>query len=288
MKKIPCFFIKTTIRILSISSFRMIYFFSDLLYYFFYYVIPYRKDVVRENLTRSFPEKSLKEIKLIEKSFYRHLADLFPESLKAFSMSNKAMINRYRILNPEILDKYFDEGRSVIAVAGHFNNWEWGSVAASSQLQHKPVGIYKPLSNECVNEYIRKNRERNGTVVVPIQNTADHFIKYLQAPSIFMMLADQNPSHIDLAHWGLFLNRKTAFLHGPEKYSRKHNLPVVYVDIQKIKRGFYTVTLELLTDKPDMIPDGGITALFIKRLEKAIISNPENWLWSHKRWKHSA
>ncbi len=287
MKKLSCLVIRVMIATFSVLPFSVIYFFSDLLYYFLYYFTGYRERVVRENLRNSFPGKSFSEIKKLERAFYHHFCDILLESMKAFSLSNKDMVERYRVVNPELLDPYYAEGKSVIAVAGHYNNWEWASVAAVLQLKHKPVGFYKPINNRCLDDYIRKNRERNGSIAVPIQNTGEHFQAYKALPSAFMMVADQSPSNISFAHWGMFLNRQTAFLHGPEKHARINDLPVVYVDIQKIKRGYYTVTLSLLAEHPREIREEGITALFRTRLEETIYRQPEFWLWSHRRWKHS-
>lgn len=281
-----CLLVRFFIAQFSILPFRVIYWFSDITFLFLFHLIRYRRRVVSENLKLSFPEKNKEELKILERSFYRHFSDIILETLKAFSMDNGEMTDRYRVLNPEILDPYFSEKRSVIAVAGHFNNWEWGSVSACLQLRHHPVGFYKPIKNTCIDNYIRENRERNGTSIVSISHTTDSFQEYKNTPSLFMMVADQSPSKIELAHWTPFLNRETAFLHGPEKHARLNDLPVVYVDIQKKERGYYTVTFKLLTDNPSGVPEKGITRMFAEELEKSIRKNPHQWLWSHRRWKH--
>lgn len=251
-----------------------------------YYLARYRRKVVRKNLELSFPEKSSGEIITLEKKFYHHLCDIMLESLKAFSMNDKEMISRYWITNPELINDYFLKEKSVIVVTGHYNNWEWGSIAACLQLKHHPIGFYKPIKNECIDNYMRGNRERNGAKVVSITKTSESFQLYKSEPALFLMVADQSPSKIELAHWRPFLNRETAFLHGPEKHARLNNLPVVYAGINKVKRGYYSVAFQLLTENPAEVPEEGITGLFAEALEKTIRRQPEYWLWSHKRWKH--
>ncbi|MCJ7722041.1 hypothetical protein MUO98_06515, partial [Candidatus Bathyarchaeota archaeon] len=111
--------------IITLLPLRILYIFSDLLYLLLYYFPSYRRKVVATNLKNSFPEKTEEELKCIEKKFYRHLADLFIEILKLTHMPKAQLMRRCTISNAEILDKLFKEKRDIIAVLGHYNNWEW-------------------------------------------------------------------------------------------------------------------------------------------------------------------
>ena len=155
-----------------VVPFRLLFIFSDLLFYFVYYVTGYRKKVVFTNLRNSFPEFSEEQIRAIGVSFYRHLTDMIIESLKAFSLSEDDVIRRYRFLNPEVVNEFYRSGRSVICVAGHYGNWEWGGIAAGKQLLHKPVGFYKPLSNQYVDRFVQRARVQGRSVLAPITRTA--------------------------------------------------------------------------------------------------------------------
>ena len=230
----------------SLTPFWLLYLFSDILYYFFFYIYRYRKHIVRTNLTRAFPEKAPEEIDRIIKAFYRHFCDLLVEGVKAFSMSRQQVLMRYRLVNAEILDGLYAEGRSVIAVLGHYNNWEWGSIAASSQLKHKPVAFYKPLSNKLIDDYIEETRAKSGTELISISHTTKSFDDYRHLPAMFLMVADQSPSNLARAVWVRFLNQDTATLHGPEKHAVRTGMPVYFVDVRKVRRGYYEVMLELL------------------------------------------
>jgi Kdo2-lipid IVA lauroyltransferase/acyltransferase len=275
------------IHAFSIMPFRLIFAFSDLLYYFFYYVYRYRRRVVASNLSLAFPEKSREEIVRISKAFYRHFCDIVVEGVKAFSMTPAQAKSRYKILNPEILDSHFEKKQSVIVVYGHFNNWEWGSLAGRLQLKHKPVAFYKPLSNKLIDDYIRRIRAKTGTELVSIVHTATSFSAYKNEPAIFVMVADQSPSKLSHAIWVKFMNQDTPTLHGPEKYAVRFGIPVYYGKVIKIKRGVYNAVLEPLLMDPASSSPGEITQLFMGSLEKQIREKPEYWLWSHRRWKHN-
>jgi len=268
------------------TSYWFLYRVSDLFYFFLYYVSRYRKGVVFANLTESFPGKSPEEIGRIAKRFYRHLCDISVEGVKAFSLKKKDIQIRYRMLNPEILDPYYRRKESVIAALGHFNNWEWGSLAAGIYFQHKPVAFYKPLTNHHIDDYIQKARGKEGMLLESISRTTHTFRRLKNMPSIFIMVADQSPMNLKLAYWVPFLNHDTAVMHGTEKHAMSNNYPVFFADVQKIKRGYYTARLEILVEDPSKTEPGDITAKFMKRLEQQIMEKPEYWLWSHRRWKH--
>jgi KDO2-lipid IV(A) lauroyltransferase len=263
------------------------YVFSDLMYFVLYYVVGYRRKIVEMNLKNSFPEKNREEVKKLSKKFYSHLCDITLESIKGFTMSPDEIRKRHHILNPEMADSYFARGISVIAEPAHYNNWEWGSLSPGLQLKYPIVCFYKPLSNNRTDEHAKLHRAKFGTQLKSIGLTASTFENLKDTPTAYIMAADQSPSNLKDCYWINFLNRDTAWLHGPEKYARLYNIPVVFVDIQKIKRGYYELELILITDDPASLTEGEITRRYAKHLEKSIINEPAFWLWSHKRWKHS-
>jgi KDO2-lipid IV(A) lauroyltransferase len=99
------------------------------------------------------------------------------------------------------------------------------------------------------------------------------------------MAADQSPSNPEKAIWVNFLGQKTAFLDGPERHARLRDIPVIFTDIQRVKRGYYTLELSYISLNPKETEKGEITTNYASRLEKIIRNKPEDWLWSHKRWK---
>ncbi|MCX6307185.1 MAG: lysophospholipid acyltransferase family protein [Bacteroidetes bacterium] len=265
--------------------FRILFGFSDVVFYIVYYLAGYRKNVVFENLRNSFPEKSELEIEKVAKGFYHHFTDMLVESLKAFTMTEEAIIKRYKFENTSSPDGFYREGRPVICVAGHYGNWEWAGIAAGRQMLHKPVGFYKPLSNKFIDRYIQRTRVQGRSKLASITKTAETFKTDWGEPAAFYMVADQSPSSPRLAYWVNFMNQDTAALHGPEKYARIYNFPVVFASVKKIRRGYYSVDFKLLEAEPNQTKTGDITGRFMKMLENVINENPEYYLWSHRRWK---
>ena len=265
--------------------FRLLFGLSDLIYYGIFYVAGYRKKVVFKNLRNSFPEKSEVEIGRIAGKFYHHLCDMLIESLKAFTMKEEEVVRRYEFTNTAFVDELFRKGQQIICVAGHYGNWEWAGIAAGSQMLHKPVGFYKPLSNKYIDRYIQQTRVQGRSRLASIAKTSETFKTDWGEPAAFYMVADQSPSSARLAFWVKFLNQDTATIHGPEKYARVFNIAVVFVSVKKVKRGYYTVEFKMLEPEPVKTKTGEITSRFMKVLEDVIKENPEYYLWSHRRWK---
>lgn len=266
--------------------FWLLYIFSDILYFFLYKVAKYRVAVVRDNLKKSFPEKTPEELKRIERLAFRNISDITVESLKAFTMSKKQIFERHKVINEKDVKFIYEKAGGIIALPNHYGNWEWGAMSCM-QMTWPGIAIYKPLSNKYLNDYIQKNRSRLGTELVSIYDTARTFVANKDKKKNYVMASDQSPSNAKKAYWVKFLGRETAFLHGLELYSRKYNYPAVFVDIQRVKRGYYELELTVLSNEPQKLKDGQLTQLFANKLEEVIRKKPENWLWSHKRWKLS-
>jgi len=271
--------------IISILPFSVLYVFSDIICFTICYIIKYRRKIIIKNLNDSFPGLSDDEINKLIYKVYQNLADVSVESIKAFTMSAKQIMRRHRVLQPEVADEYLQQNRSVIAVTGHIGNWEWGSLSASLFIKQNAVAFYKTLSNPFIDRFIRFNRSRTGTMLVSTKETYLTFQNLVNKASIYLMAADQRPGSANSCYSVPFFGRETPFLRGPEKYSRLYNYPVVFINIKRVKRGCYNVDIEKLVDDPASLPEGEITALYARKLESVIRENPENWLWSHNRWK---
>jgi KDO2-lipid IV(A) lauroyltransferase len=268
-----------------ITPFWAIYCLSDLVFLLIYYVFRYRKTVVINNLKKAFPEKLEKEIATLSYKFYRNFADILVEGIKGISLSEKEIVKRYKFINQELAEKHYHDGRNIMIVGSHYANWEWGVLAGAPQIIHHCIGMYKPLSNKLIDDHFKKNRAQLGMNLEAIKNTKKAFSNKYDKPTCFILLADQSPSNMKRAIWLDFLGIDTACLHGPEYYSKQYNMPVLYVDVQRIKRGFYEVRYIPIIDEPDNTESGEITKIYMNTLEKIIRLKPEHWLWSHRRWK---
>lgn len=285
MERIGYFSFRAIVAVFSVIPLPLLYVFSDGLYYLFFYVVKYRKKVVLENLRNSFPEKPAQEITQLSKDFYRHFCDILLEGIKGLSMSKGELLKRYRITNPELLNAHYEKKQSVIAVGSHYANWEWGVLCSSLQTKLKTMGFYMPLSNKLIDQYIKKSRAAWGMYLISVKDTVKGFHENRNSPCIYILISDQSPSNKDKAVWINFLNQDTAFLHGAEKYAQLTKFPIVYTDVQRLKRGYYTVEFSVLCENPNETKPGEITTLFANKLESIIKAKPEHWLWTHKRWK---
>ena len=258
---------------------------SDVSYLVLYYLVGYRKKVVRTNIANSFPTRPLKERLQIERDFYRHFCDLAFESIRLFQMPQKELLARFTLTNVSLVEHYAAQGRSIIFVAGHYNNWELAVTACNPQIPHQLIAIYKPLSNQLVNQKIQQSRSRFGMMLVPKKKFKEEVINYQTMLHALVLASDQAPSGNQKVYWTEFLNQQTAVQVGAEMYAKRYDYVVLMGKIKKIKRGYYEVTFELMSEHPNDTPDGTITQQHTQILEQQILEQPPYWLWTHRRWK---
>ena len=281
------YIIFSTCWIFTLLPLKVLYIFSDLLFFCSFHILTYRKHLTLINLQRSFPEKSSKEIRRIAKRFYRHFCDQIMESFKLFHMNEKQILRRYSFRNPEVLDELYQSNKSVIAVSGHYGNWEW---LASLPLvtRYKVLFVYKPPSNKNFARLYARVGGKFGVMPITMQQLLRAILDYKtnKELSTTIILGDQRPPPRNIKYWTRFLNQDTPLLTGFERISKKTNQAVVYINIQRIKRGYYEIIFHKLFENPGEINDFEITETYIKTLEKIIVDQPELWLWTHHRWKH--
>ena len=188
--------------------------------------------------------------------------------------------------NLEVLDDFFKKNQSIVMVLGHMNNWEWALASISVVAQQKVLGVYKKINNSFFSRIVLESRSRFGADLVTMEDSMRKIIELQNECKIIGLIADQSPTLSPNNYWTTFLNQETPVFLGPEKIAKKMNYPVVFYNMKKIRNGYYEVELEILEKNPSTTDDGEITQKFIRRLEKQITQYPENWLWTHKRWKH--
>lgn len=274
--------------ILSKFPLGFLYLKSDVLAFLLYRVVRYRRGVVARNLERSFPEKSRQERRSIEKEYYRNIADIIMEVIKWRSISPKELLERFRFENLELFSDAFARGQGVIIAIGHCGNWEWMGTALGLISDKKGYAIVKPLSDKRFDKYMRKLRHRlNPDSTIPFKETFRRMLAHKKKELTFnVFAADQTPTRDEINYWTGFLNQETGFFLGVEKIARALDFTVIFVDIVRERRGHYKGVMSLITDKPVQTADHEITERYVRSLENAIRSNPSNWLWSHRRWKH--
>lgn len=277
---------------LSLLPFRILYGMADIGYALLYYIIRYRRGVVRKNLVTAFPEKSIDDIKAIERKFYHWFCDYFLEAVKLLSISDKELRRRFTIINSEEVEQCFQEGQDVAAILGHYCNWEWLSCVGMNLPPEREIGlIYHPLRNKTFDYLFRKLRshEQNGHVI-PKKDILRYVVtkKREGVRNICGYISDQGPKWTNIHLWLPFLNHEyTPVFTGGERIMRKMNNAVFYVEMSRPKRGYYTATYKLITREPNTLPADEITRRFFCLLEETIRQEPAFYLWSHNRWKRT-
>ncbi len=262
----------------------ILYLYSSFLYFLIYKVFGYRKKVVLQNLRNAFPDKSETEIQQISSDYYHYLCDLLIEVWKGATMKKEDFTKRCTVDSPIVNDLHAQD-KSAIFIMGHYGNWEWAAPVCAVKTNYPLNIIYKPLSNSYFENLFQKVRSKFGNVVTPMDQILRSMLKNRENLTAYAFVSDQTPSP-KKAHWMNFLNQDTAVFTGVEKIAQKLNLPVVYIAIERTKRGYYHIQPEVLFENPKETKEGEIMEVFMKRLEKDIQANPQYWLWSHKRWKH--
>jgi KDO2-lipid IV(A) lauroyltransferase len=263
----------------------VLYWLADIAYFFVYRVAGYRKDVVFKNLYNAFPDKTEEEIKQIGSGFYHFLTDLMAEILWCFSLNDNRISKRLKVKNPELLDEFYDSGKSVILILGHYASWEMVLSSLNLFVKHKVATIYIPLTNKGLDKKFYKMRTTFESEMIAKRDFKENIEKGIEEKRAIIFGADQSPSISKNLYWTRFLNQDTAVALGAEKYAKIYDMPVVFTWLRREKRGYYSVEFETVTSDPKTELEGEITEKHVRIMEKQILANPEFWLWSHKRWK---
>ena len=274
------------IKPLSFLPLSVLFFFSNIVYFLTYRIVKYRKSVVRQNLVTAFPNKSKSKIKKIESGFYKHFTDFIFESIKSISISEQDVLKRTKIKNPELLDELYNQGKNVLLLCGHYNNWEFYALSLPKKIKHTSYSLYQPLKNKFFDKILLNSRRRNGMHLIPTRDVISFFQEKENDPRLMVIVNDQSPTNHKKAYWNSFLNQDTGWNIGPEKLAKKFDYVVLFGHSKKLKRGCYEVEFNLITDSPLKTNNDYITDKYSDLLEQIIKEKPEYWLWSHKRWKH--
>ena len=259
-----------------------------------WYVFRWRRPLASTNLRNAFPEKTEAERAAILKQSYRNLADLIVETLYGFGASAEEMQRRVRIENPELLQQFAGQQRSVVLLAAHFCNWEWLLLAAGAQVGLPIDAVYKPQRIAGYDRFLREGRSRFGGNPIPAKSFLFEVMKRKAEVRAYALVADQTPLRKEEKHWTHFLNQDTAFFVGADKIARILAVPVLFVSMRRERKGYYSARLALLASPPymkgpDSDDDGGaeIIERYARALEDEIRANPADWLWIHRKWKYA-
>ena len=287
MSKLGFHIVKWWTGFLSIHPYWLLYLKSDGLCFLLYHVFRYRRKVVRENLLQSFPNKTKREIKSIERQFYHNFCDLVMEGSKTMCMESVRGEGRVTFTNPELLTRLYEQQKSVVIASPHSGNWEWLVKLMLELSHHKGLAVYKTIKNSAFDQLVFYLRTKDCTLeLMETHDTVKRLEMLNGVKSWVLMLADQSPRGVDTDYWTEFLHQDTCWYTGIEYIARKFDYAVVFVAMKRTGRGRYEVTFEQITDRPKETEKGYIMEQYVRCVERFIEAQPDNWLWSHRRWKH--
>jgi len=271
---------------IAILPFKVVYVLSDFIFFLLYSVFGYRKKVVYKNLKLVFPEKSDKELKQIQRTFYGHLCDTFMEMIKTMNLSNEEVKKRYYVTNLEVLLE-IEKTKSILIVCSHYANWEW-NVSINNYVKSEGYAVYQKIKNRYFDNWIQSTRARFKTTLITQEETVRTVVKNVKEniPSIYGMVSDQSPQAHRAPYWTEFMGIKVPVFSGPESMARKMDLAVVFLKVVKVKRGYYEATFIPITTAGKSTNEHEITDKFLRLTEQQIRENPPYYLWTHRRWKH--
>ena len=288
MQRLVFWLVYPFLLLISILPFKLFYLFSDFVYVIVYHVAGYRKKTVKENLNLVFPEKSAAEIQKITKAFYHHMVDMFLEMVKSISIPNDELKQRFAFVNVQEIQKIRDMDKSILLACGHYASYEWMNALQLYGLDYRGFGIYKKIKNRFFDQMAKDIRGRYEGVLIPTTQATKTIIANEKAGirGVYGMVADQSPKLDRAKAWTEFLGINVPVFTGLEILSRSLDMPVVYLHVEKVKRGHYLASFKTLSYEPGKEPEYYITRRYFEELEAQIVKQPQYYLWTHKRWKH--
>lgn len=215
--------------------------------------------------------------------------DYLVEVIKLFSISKKEMMRRMKFVGIEQVREELKDKKFCFLYLGHYCNWEY-IASLSYWLPEIHCGqIYHRIYNQAFDELFLKLRGQFGGESILMKDTLRRILTLRNQEKKVMIgfIADQLPKWENMHHWTTFLNHDTSFFIGAERIAKQVDAALYYVDVERVKRGYYQVRFRLMTLHPKEFPDYELTDQYARLLEESICRQPAYWLWTHKRWKRT-
>lgn len=281
-------FLFNIVLLLSKLPLKIHYFFADILFFLTYHIVGYRKEVVQNNIKNSFPQKSQDEIRKIARKFYGNFADYLVETIRSFTISPTELRVRVQHLNQDLFHDAKAEGKNVILLAGHVFNWEWFNALATIVPQENCHPVYRKVNSEFWENQVKKIRNSYGNEALEANEVIRHIFRNKNdGNSIYMFVADQTP-HVSHVEVGVnFLHQETPVFIGYDKLATRMDLFFIYCEMKKVKRGFYQINYYRIYPDGEKFVEYEVVKKFHSMLENTINKRPDNYLWSHRKWKYA-
>ena len=273
------------LRLVAALPLRVLYALAAVIAWVTFRVVPYRADVVHENLKIAFPEADESELRGIMRRYYSGFAQVLVEIVKAVSWPAEKLREHVAIANLEVIRELLAQGKPVLIVAAHQCNWEWFLLALSAELGYPLDAAYKPLINPWAEREMLKQRTRFGARLVAADALLPDILQRRKVVRAICMIADQEPTKSEHKQWLRFLNRDTAFFVGTEEIARATRYPVFFAQMRRLARGRYRMEFASLAAAGEASAPGELTERYARAVEAQIRASPPDWPWSHKRWR---
>jgi len=274
------------IRLTARLPLPLLYLIADTLFVLAFYLLRFQRALMENNLRKAFPEHSHSAIRQLVAKSYRNTTDMLFESIKGGTLTAEELARRVEMENPELIDTLVEQYKTVVTVAAHHGNWEWMQLACSSRFDMPLAALYKPLNHPGIDIPLQASRSRFGSDLIEAKSALPELLEFVRQPGIIALVADQGPRPDEEKHWAKFLGRDTAFYPGPEKLARLFKAPLVFIHMQRLRRGYYRIKFEVLMQPPYRQQAGAIMDSYVKAVERQVLQAPQDWVWMYKRWKY--
>lgn len=286
MNRIAYYLVRPLMKAVGFLPLPLLYRISDFLYLLVYYVVGYRKKIVKDNLSKAFPNKTDAAITALSKKSLRHFCDFLVEMIKGFQISEAEIRRRYYFKDTTLLDNMKKANKSFFIMSAHYANWEW---TITIPLYFKPLrAVYAKIQNPYFEKMIKENRSRFGFEMVPNSQSVRQMMIAIPKGdyAAYLMLSDQSPQDKKNNHYTTFLNQEVPVHTGVEQLARKFDMPLIFMKVKRVKRGYYEVAFEMICDTPRDVPPYELTERYLRKVEDLIATAPAYYLWTHRRFKH--
>ncbi len=286
---IEYFFFRLAYLFIRLFSFKNVQLLGSRFGGFIFSVIGIRKKLLLDNLRHAFPEKTEEEIIIIAKASFQNLIMAYFEILYLDKLTTEQIQQYISFPEKEKMKSYLESGKGLIVLTGHYGSWELCALAVSVHVPAKYTIIVQKQRNPFVDDFITSMRSRFGSKLILMERALRDSLRALSQNEIVALIADQSGPESGI--YANFFGRPASTHQGPAVFQLRSGAPMVMVmlvreGLTKFKIEFEEIdTTNLSGTTEEKIIE--LTQRHVSVLEKYIRLHPEQWLWMHKRWKHS-
>ena len=249
------------------------------------YVLRYRVGVARDNLARALPALAPRERRRVLWLHYLRLAEVLFELPRLAVIGRAELLARVPLRGIDAVQAELAAGRNVLLLTAHLSNWEWLLQSLAVQLDAPFLAAYKPPHSASADRQMLALRSRFGVRMIPAKRLLREIARARGGVHAVGMVADQMPTSSAGRLWLTFLGRETAFFPGPGEIARLGKYTSFLMAQRRTGPGCYAVDCLPLTAPGELLEPGALIARYAAGLEKLVRRHPEDWAWTHRRWK---